>query len=271
MRCGTHTRRLLRGLPGVAAVAVTALLAASAAPAASCTAAQKANAVKALRTFQRTLTAQRRAYFRTHRSAKARKAFVRRQTAKLRKLKLAASCSVQTSPPPGPSNQLKKGALAAGEYVTVTFQPRLRFTLGEGWSSSSGDDAILVELVRSGAAKPHEISFTNFFAAASVADTIRSFTSSSDVSVVAAPTPATLAGFSGQRVDIVAKRRILLWVDTTNTYGAGYELQPGQRLRVYVLDVSGKTIVVGLEAPQEEFDAFATDADAVLASLAITP
>jgi hypothetical protein len=35
---------------------------------------------------------------------------------------------------------LRVGALAPGAYATTAFEPRLTFTLGEGWSASFQDD-----------------------------------------------------------------------------------------------------------------------------------
>jgi murein DD-endopeptidase MepM/ murein hydrolase activator NlpD len=72
------------------------------APSATCTAAQKAKAQRALRAFKRTMAAKRRAYFRSHPSAPARKAWVKRQKAKLRKLQRAAACQIRQAMPPAP-------------------------------------------------------------------------------------------------------------------------------------------------------------------------
>ena len=70
--------------------------------AAVCTAAQKARAVGALNAFKRKLGKARRAYFRTHPNAKARRAFVKRQKEKLKALKRAAACTLTSIPPPPP-------------------------------------------------------------------------------------------------------------------------------------------------------------------------
>jgi len=48
------------------------------------------------------MAAARRAYFRTHRSAKARKAYIKQQRARLKALKHAAACTVVSSPSPPP-------------------------------------------------------------------------------------------------------------------------------------------------------------------------
>jgi M6 family metalloprotease-like protein len=62
--------------------------------AATCSAAQKALRQLAAQTFQRQEAAKRRQYFRTHRSAKARAAFVKKQQATLAALRRAAACPV---------------------------------------------------------------------------------------------------------------------------------------------------------------------------------
>ena len=62
--------------------------------AAFCTAAEKARRLAALKRYGAQMESARRAYFRSHRSARARRAFVERQQAKLRALKRAAACRV---------------------------------------------------------------------------------------------------------------------------------------------------------------------------------
>jgi len=51
-----------------------------------CTAAEKAKSAKALAAYKRKMAAARRAYLRTHHSAKARAAFIKRQQATLKAL-----------------------------------------------------------------------------------------------------------------------------------------------------------------------------------------
>jgi calcineurin-like phosphoesterase family protein len=62
--------------------------------AATCTAAQKVKAEKALSTYRKRMFVNRRAYFRTHRSARDRTAFLRAQQRKLKALRAAAACTV---------------------------------------------------------------------------------------------------------------------------------------------------------------------------------
>ena len=83
------------------AIAVAAAAAAFAGPAdaAACTAEQKQARSAALAQYQRQLTPVRAAYFRKHKSRKARAAFVKAQQKKLRALRAAAACSVPPLPP----------------------------------------------------------------------------------------------------------------------------------------------------------------------------
>jgi hypothetical protein len=67
---------------------------------AECTAAEKADAEHALTTYRKRMGADRKAYFRTHKKAAQRKAFLKRQQARLRALQRAASCTVRLPPPP---------------------------------------------------------------------------------------------------------------------------------------------------------------------------
>jgi hypothetical protein len=104
------TRATFLAAVAVAAVALTQPLGAAPAPStrwgerpaavatATCTAAEKARRKRALAAFVRTMAARRRDFFRTHKSRRARRAFVRGQQAKVRALRRAAACKVV---PPG--------------------------------------------------------------------------------------------------------------------------------------------------------------------------
>ncbi|MDP8911761.1 MAG: DUF11 domain-containing protein, partial [Actinomycetota bacterium] len=75
------------------------------ASAASCTAAEKKRRIAALLRFKRRMEAQRRAYFRTHRNSRARKAFVRKQRAELKRLERRARCALTGPPRKDPPEQ----------------------------------------------------------------------------------------------------------------------------------------------------------------------
>jgi TolB protein len=62
-------------------------------PGVACTPVEKTHREKALAKFRRSMTAKQRAYFRTHRSRRARRAFLKRQKTELKKLEaLVAAC-----------------------------------------------------------------------------------------------------------------------------------------------------------------------------------
>jgi hypothetical protein len=65
-------------------------------PAATCTAQEHARRKRAVTTYRKKMPAERAAYFRRHKSAKARKAFVKRQQARLESLQAAARCTVRS-------------------------------------------------------------------------------------------------------------------------------------------------------------------------------
>jgi M6 family metalloprotease-like protein len=93
----------VRGLAAAAALVcaclVGVLASAPGGRAATCTAEEKTARVQALARFQQTAAAARRAYFRRHKSARQRKAFVQAQQRKLRALRAAAACTVPPLPP----------------------------------------------------------------------------------------------------------------------------------------------------------------------------
>ena len=69
----------------------------------SCTAAQKAHRQTKLTAYRKRMDAERRAYFRMHKSLKLRRSFVQRQRAQLTQLERAAACTISsplgTAPP----------------------------------------------------------------------------------------------------------------------------------------------------------------------------
>ena len=109
------------------------------APMASCSAEQKSARQAALLRFKQGMAAGRRAYFKTHREVKLRRAFVRRQSARLRVLETAAACTVPALPP------------SSRESCTFKFPPNqgtFRFSegpLSSDWLSPRGRvDAVLI-------------------------------------------------------------------------------------------------------------------------------
>ena len=83
-------------------LALLAVPSASTAPNTTCTAAEKAQRQAAVRKYQRKMQAARRAYFKAHKQAKLRAAFLRSQQIKLASLRHAAACVVPQPAPPSP-------------------------------------------------------------------------------------------------------------------------------------------------------------------------
>src|SRR5580765_5988348 len=81
---------------GVLAAVVTAP--AHGVAASSCTRQAKSHAQAALRAYERSAPAKRRAYFKKHKSTAARRAYDRKQQATLKRLRAAAACTVRVPP-----------------------------------------------------------------------------------------------------------------------------------------------------------------------------
>jgi M6 family metalloprotease-like protein len=129
----------VRTVAALVALAVAALALAAAGQAATCNAKQKRSAQAALAKYRKAMPKQRAAYFRKHKKAALRKKFVRKQQAKLKKLRTAASCRVPAprpsipqpgpvvtppSPPPAPRDTTAPRLASAavdGSTVTVRF------------------------------------------------------------------------------------------------------------------------------------------------------
>jgi M6 family metalloprotease-like protein len=130
----------VRTVAALVALAVAALALAAAGQAATCNAKQKRSAQAALAKYRKAMPKQRAAYFRTHKKAALRKKFVRKQQAKLKKLRTAAGCRVPAprpsipqppgpvvtppSPPPAPRDTTAPRLASAavdGSTVTVRF------------------------------------------------------------------------------------------------------------------------------------------------------
>jgi hypothetical protein len=68
------------------------------------------------------MSAQRKAYFRAHTSVELRRAFVRRQRARLRRLQAAAACTVTTPPAPPEPPPAPPAPPEPGHYSGLTSQ-----------------------------------------------------------------------------------------------------------------------------------------------------
>lgn len=134
-----------RLLAPVLAVALAAVVAPSAAAheqplartAATCTADEQAANQAALAAYLKQMPRARKAYFKKHHDRAHRKAFVKRQQARLKALKIAAACQVETpTPPPAPTPTYQ-----SGHYAGKTSQ------LEDFAFDVSSDGSVLMNLV----------------------------------------------------------------------------------------------------------------------------
>jgi hypothetical protein len=109
--------RALAALPLVAATCLVAASSAAVRPAESCTSDYKTSARAAAAAYAKQMPKARAAYDRAHRSAQARKAFAKRQAAKLAALKRDADCTVTQDADTGP---LPAPAPDANEHVVFS-------------------------------------------------------------------------------------------------------------------------------------------------------
>ncbi len=130
-------RRILRAATLAAVVFVATLVGvaetptlsdASAAHSVVCTAGQKVKATQAMREFAGTMPARRKTYFQTHKDTKARQAFVKHQTATLKRLQTTARCEVRQSTPPPPPPAPAPEPVTPGAAATYAFGPEVATT-----------------------------------------------------------------------------------------------------------------------------------------------
>jgi hypothetical protein len=87
----------------------------------ACTVDQQAASQQALDSYLARYKRDRAIYFRTHRSAAQRRAYIRRQRAKIRALRRAAECQVDVPPPP-PTTPPPSAPAESGHYKGSTSQ-----------------------------------------------------------------------------------------------------------------------------------------------------
>lgn len=154
------------------------------------------------------------------------------------------------------------GPLKAGEYTTDAFRPRFAFRVGPDWQVR------YTEATAHGLAKRLDpggltIEFDSFGASRSVAARIAQFGQVQGVDA-SAPVPATVGGADGQRIDLLVTASEDVAVPGLTDR---YELEPSDRLRVYVVSVRGLSVAILVEAQAADFAAFFTEVEEVLASV----
>jgi hypothetical protein len=205
---------------------------------------------------------------------------------------LVAGCGGGASPTPGPPTP--RPALLAGSYGTSVFAPSIGFTLPDGWiiAADSADYVALqpatsvitgVFVFRSPLAASQEMDCPIAAASgvgATSADLVDWIRARPGL-VVADPSPVTIGGLEGLRIDV----RILegwlascpfadglptvpLFVSPTDP-GFRWVIAGSERLRLDLLDVpAGGTVVVDIDAFDGSLmDAFLPDAARIVASM----
>jgi hypothetical protein len=79
---------------------------------------------------------------------------------------------------------------------------------------------------------------------------------------------ATVGGAAGQRLDLLVTASDLVVVPGLTDR---YELEPDDRLRVYVVNAKGVAVAIMIEAPSADFATFAAEAEAVVATYKWAP
>jgi hypothetical protein len=148
------------------------------------------------------------------------------------------------------------GALMPGEYRTTAFQPRVTFSLGDGWRALFPDDEDEVALEGPGGAffaisrVSEVVDPTTGAAVAAPDDLIEWFTTHPQLSTET-PKVVTIAGLSAQAVDV------------TGTNGSEVELfafplgnlkiPEGVTYRCHVLQLEGPDLTIIIGAPNPGF------------------
>ena len=153
-------------------------------------------------------------------------------------------------------------SLAAGEYTTDLFRPRYSFRVGPGWGVFHRRETALQIAKRR---DPHGLilEFDSFGGNRTVAERLDQLTSFPGVDVSTAVT-ATVGGMIGKRADLLVTATQVVAVPGLSAH---YELEPEDRLRIYVIPVRGVSVAILVEAQASEFAPFFAEVESVLASV----
>jgi RTX calcium-binding nonapeptide repeat (4 copies) len=160
-----------------------------------------------------------------------------------------------------------RGPLTSGEYTTDVFRPRLSFRVYDGWQVRYHEPtaiSIHQRLDPGGLI----LELDSFGGNRGVAARIAQFSSIAGTRVTGGPVEAPVGGAAGQRLDLLVTASDLVVVPGLTDR---YELEPDDRLRIYVVNVKGVAVAIMVEAPAAEFETFFGDAEAVLSSLKWAP
>ena len=154
------------------------------------------------------------------------------------------------------------GLLRAGSYVVDAFRPQFGFRVGAGWSLPLTPLPTQTVLSRRGEPGGLSVTFDSFYSQRSVADTIARLSRIPGLRA-SGSAAATIGGARGRRVDLRVTASKSAFVRGTERY----ELEAGHRARAYAVRVLGKTVLIIVEAPANDFRSFAAEFQQVLESV----
>ena len=164
-------------------------------------------------------------------------------------------------------------ALAAGRYTYEAMSPQIEVTVPDGWQNAHllpefWDVARLSDGAYAAIAfmRPTRIIGTGSGSPAATPQDAVALLEQNPGLEVSEPQPVEVAGLSGLEVDLFAPH------DDTQVLGGEQDLLgigPGNDIRLAFLPEEDGVLVVGLITPTGEMDAFAAEAQPVLASISI--
>lgn len=177
-----------------------------------------------------------------------------------------------TSPPTtedtGP-RPVYPGKLEPDTYRNKRFETPIVFTIEQEWESMESRDALLFfrDPVDDSELAPGDIGLLFSMADSSIDEVVELLRTTPGVTF-GEPEPATITGLDGVVVtsDAVAEEVNYGWL-TDRDFGGNWYTIEGRQSEVYAVDQDGRTLIVWLDAPSEDWDAFRAEAMAVLDSV----
>lgn len=194
--------------------------------------------------------------------------------------------ATDTSPTGLPPLGKNGTALEAGEYQTTKFTPQITFKVGKGWQTASSEVRDYFDLVRTRSAFRalafERVTRVGSPKAPSVAvpapTDLVSWLRKHPKLLAGKPKKTTVGGKPATRVDVRVKsaaprkqrpasceRPCLTLFHPSDGRPVSYE--PGDKLRILILESGGKQLTITIAAPKPKFDRFFPQAEKVLATV----
>lgn len=183
-----------------------------------------------------------------------------------------------------------RGALPTGTFITGKLDPRVRFTVSDGWEKlhessrvlsvveASGPSRLLQMMWLERVVRPDDAAFApeERVALDAPRDLIAWIRAHPRLQVHA-PLPGQQATAGGATVEFTVRNGyrsalcprecVLLFLSLEDSYAT--VAHEGERMRVYVVPTEGEPLIAAVSAPEAEFPAFAARADDVVESVAL--